>query len=89
MEFCHSYLFVTFTVVMTVDQIFGHDDGPLCVMIARFALRCKTCLFIVNTSRISGPKRSVKITDRFTYTSANVIYCIGCSLLISVLPVPF
>ena len=28
MEFCHSYLFVTF-VVMTLDQIVGRDDGPL------------------------------------------------------------
>ena len=28
MEFCHSFLFVTF-VVMTVDQIVGRDDGPL------------------------------------------------------------
>ena len=36
--------------------------------------------FIVNTSKISGPKRSVKITDRFTCTSANVIYCITCTL---------
>ena len=26
MEFCHSYLFVTF-VVMTVDQIVGRDDA--------------------------------------------------------------
>ena len=26
MEFCHSYLFVTF-VVMTVDQIVERDDG--------------------------------------------------------------
>ena len=42
--------------------------------------RCKTCLFIVNTSKISGPNRSVKITDRFTCTSANVIYCITCTL---------
>ena len=42
--------------------------------------RCKTCLFIVNTSKISGPKRSVTITDRFTCTSANVIYCITCTL---------
>ena len=32
--------------------------------------RCKT----------SGPKRSVKITDRFTCISANVIYCITCTL---------
>ena len=42
--------------------------------------KTKTCLFIVNTSKISGPKRSVKITDRFTCTSANVIYCITCTL---------
>ena len=42
--------------------------------------QCKTCLFIVNTSKISGPKRSVMITDRFTCTSANVIYCITCTL---------
>ena len=42
--------------------------------------RCKTCLFIVNTSKISGPKRSFKITDRFTCTSANFIYCITCTL---------
>ena len=30
--------------------------------------------FIHNVEKISGPKRSVKITDCFTYTSANVIY---------------
>ena len=42
--------------------------------------RCKTCLFIINTSKISGPKRSVKITDRLTCTPANVIYCITCTL---------
>ena len=28
----------------------------------------------------SGPKRSVKITDDLTCTSANVIYCITCTL---------
>ena len=102
MEFCHSYLFVTF-VVMTVDQIVERDDGPLISFkrdknvgnfLVRSALktneqpgtfkcarsRCNTCRFIVNTSKISGPKRSVKITDRFTCTSANVIYCITCTL---------
>ena len=42
--------------------------------------------FIVNTSKISGPKRSVKITDRFTCTSANVIYCITCTLPLCTLP---
>ena len=42
--------------------------------------RCKTCPFVRNADKISGPKRSVKITDRFTCTSANVIYCITCTL---------
>jgi len=30
--------------------------------------------------KITGPKRSIKITDRFTCTSANVIYCVTCTL---------
>ena len=30
--------------------------------------------------KISGPKRSIKITDRFICTSANVISCITCTL---------
>ena len=38
--------------------------------------RCKTCPFIHNAKKISGPKRSIKITHHFTCTSANVIYCI-------------
>ena len=42
--------------------------------------RCKTCPFVQNADKISGPKRSVKITDRFTCTSANVIYSITCTL---------
>ena len=41
--------------------------------------RCKTCSFIHNVQKISGPKRSIKITDHFTCTSANVIYCIICN----------
>ena len=42
--------------------------------------RCKTCPFIRNVEKISGPKRSIKITDHFTCTSANVIYCITYTL---------
>ena len=42
--------------------------------------RCKNCPFVQNADKISGPKRSVKIIDRFTCTSANVIYCITCTL---------
>ena len=35
---------------------------------------------VLNVEKISGPKRSIKITDHFTCTSANVIYCITCTL---------
>ena len=42
--------------------------------------RCKSCPFVQNADNISGSKRSVKITDRFTCTSANLIYCISCTL---------
>ena len=28
---------------------------------------------------MTGPKRSIKLTDHFTCTSANVIYCITCN----------
>ena len=42
--------------------------------------RCKTCHFISNTVKISGPNRSVKVTDHFTCISTNVIYCITCTL---------
>ena len=38
------------------------------------------CPFICNVEKLSGPKRSIKITDHFTCTSANVIYCITCTL---------
>ena len=41
---------------------------------------CKTCQFIYNVEKISRPKRSIKITDHFTCTSANIIYCITCTL---------
>ena len=39
-----------------------------------------TCPCIHNADKITGPKRLIKITDRFTCTSANVIYCITCTL---------
>ena len=42
--------------------------------------RCNTWPFIHNADKIIGPKRLIKITDRFTGTSANVIYCITCTL---------
>ena len=42
--------------------------------------RCKTCPFICNVEKLPGAKRSFKITDHFTCTSANVIYCVTCTL---------
>ena len=43
--------------------------------------RCKTCPFISNkVLKISGPNRSVQVTDHFTCISTNVIYCKTCTL---------
>ena len=35
---------------------------------------------LCNVEKLSGPKRCIKITDHFTCTSSNVIYCITCTL---------
>ena len=43
--------------------------------------RCKTCPFIHNIEKTSGPKRYIKITDHFICTSANDIYCNNLHLL--------
>ena len=42
--------------------------------------QCKTCLFLSNMVQISGPNRSVKVTDHFTCITTNVIYCITSTL---------
>ena len=60
-----------------VRSSFQTNDQPGTFKCAR--ARCKTCPFIHNAKKISGPKRSIKITDHFTCTSANVIYCITCT----------
>ena len=44
----------------------------------------ETCPFIHNVEEMLGPKRSIKITDYFSCTSTNVIYCItfaSCKML--------
>ena len=61
-----------------VRSVFQTSDQPGTFKCAR--ARCKTCPFIRNVEKISGPKRSIKITDHFTCTPANVIYCITCTL---------
>ena len=40
----------------------------------------KRCPFICNVEKLSGPKRFIKITDHFTCTSVNRIFCITCTL---------
>ena len=61
-----------------VRSVLKSDDQPSTFKCAR--KRCNTCPFIQNADKITGPKRSIKSTDRFTCTSANVIYCITCTL---------
>ena len=51
------------------------SDQPRTFKCAR--LRCKTCPF--NVEKMSGPKRSIKVTAHSTRTSASVIYCITCT----------
>ena len=43
------------------------------------AYDAKVCPLIHNEEKISEPKRSIKITDHFTFTSANVIHRITCT----------
>ena len=61
-----------------VSSAFKTSEQPGTFKCAR--ARCKTRPFIYNVEKLSGPKRSIKITDHFTCTSANVINCITCTL---------
>ena len=65
-----------------VRSVFQTSEQPGTFECARE--RCKTCSFICNVEKISGPKRSIKITDHFTCTSANVIYCITCIVCVNI-----
>ena len=49
-----------------VGSVFQASEQPGTFKCAR--ARCKTCPFIRNVEKISGPKRSIKITDHFTCT---------------------
>ena len=61
-----------------VRSVLKSDDQPGTFKCT--CTQCNTCPFIHNADKISGPRRWTKITDRFTGTSANVIYCITCTL---------
>ena len=60
-----------------VRSTFQTSDQPGTFKCAR--PRCKICPFIPNVEKMLAPKRSIRITDHFTCTSANVIYCITCT----------
>ena len=51
-----------------VSSAFKTSEQPVTFKCAH--ARCKTCPFIYNVEKLSGPKRSIKITDHFTCTSA-------------------
>ena len=61
-----------------VRSVLKPDDQPGTFKCGR--KRCNTCPSIHNADKITGPKQSIKITDRFTCTTANVIYCTTCTL---------
>ena len=69
---------ISFKREKLVSSAFKTSEQPGTFKCAR--ARCKTCSFIYNVEKLSGPKGSIKITDHFTCTSANVIYCITCTL---------
>ena len=85
----HPHNYAVKSIILKIFKLLQNDsdtgrifsktsDQPGTFKCAR--ARCKTCPFIRNVEKISGPKRSIKITDHFTCTSANVIYCITCTL---------
>ena len=61
-----------------VKSTLKSDHQPGTFKCAR--VRCRTCPFISNANKISGPKRTVAITDHFSCISINLIYCITCTL---------
>ena len=61
-----------------VRSAFKSDNQPRTFKCTR--TRCKTCPFISNMVQMSRRNRSVKITDHFPCISANVVYCITCTL---------
>ena len=61
-----------------VRSAFKSDNQPGTFKCKR--RRCKTFPFISNIVKLSGPNRSAKVTEHFTCTSANVIYCITSTL---------
>ena len=60
-----------------VKSTLKSDHQPSTFKCAR--VRCRTCPFS-NANKISGPKRTVAITDHFSCISTNLIYCITCTL---------
>ena len=74
----HTYGIKTYATSYLVSSTIKSDDEPGTVKCER--VRCRTCPFISNANKIPRPKHTVTITDHFTCISANLIYCITCTL---------
>ena len=61
-----------------VNSTLKSDYQPGTLKCAR--VQCRTCPFISNANKISGPKLTVTITDHFTFIYVNLIYRIICTL---------
>ena len=59
--------------------LFKRDKNIGNFLVGSSRSRCKTCPCIHKVEKMSGPKRSIKITNHFTCTSANVIYYMTCT----------
>ena len=58
-----------------VRSVFQTSDQPGTLRTFKCArARCKTCPFIRNVEKISGPKRSIKIIDHFTCTKCHLLH---------------
>ena len=67
-----SHLNVTKTSDLLVRSTLKSDESPGTFNCTR--KRCKTCPFIHNTDKVTGPKPWIKINDRFAFISPNVVY---------------
>ena len=86
------YIRIVIIILFFTRLFFGEQDSHINVATFRSSFqtidqpgtlkyvrsRCKTCPLIHNVKIISEPKRSTEITEHFTCTSINVIYCIAC-----------
>ena len=82
-ERLHRAQFLTFSYNKNIDNFLVRGAFQTSDQTRTFTCerpQCKTYPCIRNVEKVSGPKRSVKITHHFSCTPANVIYCITCTI---------